>query len=643
MKQTILILILLLTICFVDNIIAQEIDPNNINYEKIKDKDRAKLSKYFTAAKSCNNRKDLKGYSKHINLIANLYWKSKNYEQAIKYFDLSIEANKRLKNNNAIAGISNFKGMIYADAKQYDKSIENFRKALSYYQLTRQRQDIISTYLNMSLSYKNMPNMQKTIECTEAAFKVAQELNDVQRIVDCAGILASYYTEVKNSEKAEFYFNIYQAFNKAKNKEMQHSLQNLRLKTALQEEQQKIKELELYKNQQQLLMKDKIIIEKDSTYKKLAKKYSEEQIITKLYEETIKQNEIILEKERRFLRFTIMGLIILTLLLIVIVYYFVRTQKLNKLLKKSYREIKESNEKLTIQKAEIVMHKEEIEVQRDELALQRDYVVKQRDKISKQNTQINDSILYARKIQKAVLQSSDALEQMVSDAFVMLMPRDIVSGDFYWLGKSGSKNIIAAADCTGHGVPGAFMSLLGSLLLDEIVNKENINQPAEILDNLRDKVKHSLKQTGRDDEAKDGIDIALISIDTKDNTLEFAGAYNPVFIYRNKEIEVIKGDRMPIGIHAREHSFTNHVRQLQKNDRIYLFSDGYSDQIGGRNSRKFMMGRFRDMIIANAEKDMSKQKEIYLKTIKRWMSYTSEEFGESHDQVDDILFIGLRI
>ncbi len=643
MKNIIFILLLIFTSFFVDDISAQDIDPNNINYENVKDADRAKLSKYFLAGHSCNKRGDLKGFSKNLNSIANLYWKSKNYQQAIKYFDISLEVNIKLKNDNAVAGISNFKGMIYADSKQYDKSIENFKKALASYKLRRRREDIISTYLNMSLSYKNMPNMQKTIECTEAAFKTAQELNDVPRIVDCAGILASYYNELKNTEKSEFYFNIYQAFNETKDKELKNSLRVLKLKNALNESEKKSKELELYKNKQQLLLKDKIIIEKDSIYSKLAKKYSEGQIITKLYEETIKQKEVIIAKDRRFLRVITIVLVFITFLLVIIVYFFFRSRKLNKLLTKSYKELKEINEILITQKAEITMHKEEIEAQRDELVIQRNRVVKQRDKIIWQNTQINDSMVYARKIQEAVFQSNDAIQNMVSDYFVLLMPRDIVSGDFYWLGKSGDKNIIVAADCTGHGVPGAFMSLLGSLLLEEVVNREQINHPAAILNRLREKIKYLLNQTGKYDEAKDGMDVALITIDTKDNTLEFAGAYNPLFIYRDKKLEVIKGDRMPIGIHAKEHDFTNHTMQLQKDDRLYLFSDGYPDQMGGSKSRKFMMFRFKEMIIDNAEKDMSEQRQIYLNTIQEWMNHESEEFGDHHDQIDDILLIGMKI
>ncbi len=629
--------------CCANNIYAQTINIDEINYEKIKSSDRSKLKNFFTAAYVLNKRNDLKGFSKNLNSIANLYWTSKNYEQAIKYFNISLEVNEKLKNHNAIAGISNFKGMIYADAKQYDKSIENFKKAMKCYKLRRRRKDMINTYLNMSLSYKNLHDMQKTIECTEAAFKLAQELNNVQKIADCAGILSSYYSELQNTEKAGFYFNIYKAFNKAKDKELKKSLQMLKLKNALSESKNKAKELELQAHQQKLSLQNKIIIEKDSVYEKLSAEYSEKEFLADLYAKTIKQKEEIIRNERKVLQISIAVLVGSILFLLIIFILFSRSRRLNKLLKKNQKKLEASNTLLIKQKEEITQHKEEIEAKSNELSIQNKYVTQQRDKIRKQNTQINDSILYASRIQKAVLKSKELIEHMVSDAFVILMPRDIVSGDFYWLGNVEHKKIIVVADCTGHGVPGAFMSLLGALLLEEIVNNEHIYKPSEILNRLRYKIKHALKQTGKDDEAKDGMDMALISIDSRDNTLEFAGAYNPLFIYRDKNLEVIKGDRMPIGIHARENDFTNHSIKLQKGDRLYMFTDGYPDQIGGANSRKFMSNRFKEMILANAESSMKEQKKEYLTTIKQWMSHKSKEYNEGHEQVDDILFVGIKI
>ncbi len=636
MKHKILILFLQFLICFVPNIMAQDMDLPAINYDNIKNSDKNKIKMYFESAQRGKRAGNLKIMSQNLNSIANIYWQSNQYEEAIEYFNLSIKANETLGNQHAIAGIANFKGMIYADAKKYQKSIDNFELALQYFNKTRRRKDMINTYLNMSLSYKNMPNMEKTISCTEAAFKLAQELNDVEQIADCAGMLASYYNEVNDKKKEKFYFHIYKAFKDAREKELTNSLNKLKLQNALNETEKKTKELELYKNKQQLLLKNKVIIEKDSTYDKLLTQYSAKEMLNELYEETIRQNEIIIHEERRFLNFVTTALIIAAFLLLIIIFLFHRSRKFS-------REKTIMFDKLLENNVLLLQQKEEIKVQRDELEKQRDFEREQRAKINEQNIQINDSILYARRIQKAVLDSKNVLNNMVSDHFVLLMPRDIVSGDFYWIGKSKNKDIIAVVDCTGHGVPGAFMSLLGSLLLSEVINTENLEHPASILDRLRDKIKTSLKQTGKEDEAKDGMDIALISIDHKTKMLDFAGAYNSLFLYRDRTLSVLKGDRMPIGIHAKETGFTNQSMQLQKNDRLYLFTDGYPDQIGGKNCRKFMMGNFRTLIAENAEKDMKEQKEIYHRTIIDWMKYNSGEFETPNYQVDDILLMGLKI
>ncbi len=200
---TIFILIIL---CFTYNLSAQKMQTDSINLRKIEESKKSTMLKYFEIAHRYKTKGDLKNLSKYTNLIANIYWESKDYEQAIKFFNQSLDANEKLKNKNGIAGINNCKGIIYADAKQYQKSIDNFEKALAYYKLRRNRKEMISTLVNMSLSYKNMPNINKAIEQAEKAFKISQELNDEENIINCAGLLSSYYKEAKNDEKTIFYF-----------------------------------------------------------------------------------------------------------------------------------------------------------------------------------------------------------------------------------------------------------------------------------------------------------------------------------------------------------------------------------------------------------------------------------------------------
>jgi len=255
--------------------------------------------------------------------------------------------------------------------------------------------------------------------------------------------------------------------------------------------------------------------------------------------------------------------------------------------------------------------------------------------ITKQKEEITDSIKYARRIQRAVLPSDEDASNLLPEHFILFRPRDIVSGDFYWIGQKDNKIIVVAADCTGHGVPGAFMSMLGVSFLNEIVHKEEVTQANLILNELRTSVKTTLSQTGAEGEAKDGMDIALIIIDMQKNTIQFAGAYNPLYLIRNGELLETKADKMPIGIYIKEReSFTNHEIKIQKGDTFYIFSDGYVDQFGGTDRRKFMSKPFKAMLTEIQPKPLHEQREILNQRIDEWRG--------DIPQVDDMIVIGVR-
>jgi serine phosphatase RsbU (regulator of sigma subunit) len=293
--------------------------------------------------------------------------------------------------------------------------------------------------------------------------------------------------------------------------------------------------------------------------------------------------------------------------------------------------------------AEIRMQNEEITAQRDEIQEQKEKVEKAKDKIEKQQKHIMDSIHYASRIQEAVLPPDDYLQEILGEHFVLFKPRDIVSGDFYWATQKGNKTVIVAADCTGHGVPGAFMSMLGMSFLNEIVNKEEILEANIILNRLRENVKRSLRQTGKDNEAKDGMDIALCIIDMENMQLQFAGAYNPLLIIRNGNAERIKPDRMPIGIYLREkESFSNNIIEIQKGDFLYIFSDGFVDQFGGKNNQKIRSENLQNILLENNKKSVDEQKKALEEFLQYWMSF-KDNTGRVYKQVDDILIIGIEI
>lgn len=259
------------------------------------------------------------------------------------------------------------------------------------------------------------------------------------------------------------------------------------------------------------------------------------------------------------------------------------------------------------------------------------------DLISHQKQEITDSIRYASRIQSAVLPTATLLSESLKEHFVLFLPRDIVSGDFYWFTKQGNKVVLVAADCTGHGVPGAFMSMLGVSFLYEIVNKDNILQPAQILNKLRELIKVTLSQTGKQNEQKDGMDISLSVLDLTNMKLEWAGAFNSLYLVRNKELTEYKADKMPVAIHVNDHqSFTNHEIQLEAGDTFYMFSDGFSDQFGGPDGRKFMSKKFKQFLVDINELPMEEQKEKLNKAHMDWR-------GDTYEQIDDIIVFGVKV
>ena len=255
--------------------------------------------------------------------------------------------------------------------------------------------------------------------------------------------------------------------------------------------------------------------------------------------------------------------------------------------------------------------------------------------ISYKNEQITESISYAQRIQRASLPAKEYMESLLPEHFVIYEPKDIVSGDFYWMKKENDKIVVVAGDCTGHGVPGAMLSMYGIAFLNEIVSKENIVNPDEILNHLRDTAITSLN-AGHKEEVRDGMDIAILSIHDDFSYLKYAGAYNSLWIIRNNELIEFKADRMPIGMHDKmEILFScNHV-ELQAGDCLYIFSDGYVDQFGGEKDGKFMTKRFKKLLLENVDKPMGLQKEIILNTHKEWK-------GDA-EQIDDIVVIGIKI
>jgi len=233
------------------------------------------------------------------------------------------------------------------------------------------------------------------------------------------------------------------------------------------------------------------------------------------------------------------------------------------------------------------------------------------------------------------LPHNEYIAQLFSDYFILNIPKNIVSGDFYWVGEKSGKKIVSVADCTGHGISGAFMTMAGTTFLTEIINKYDFENANEVLFLLRDKVMKLLKQKGLEGEAADGMDISLCIFEPDNVSMQYAGANNPIYIINNKKLNICNADRMPIGIHVNYNCpFTNMQIKVNKGDMIYLFSDGYADQFGGPKGKKFRYGKFQELLLSIHREPLNNQKDILYKTIIDWKG------GE--EQVDDILIMGIR-
>ncbi len=256
--------------------------------------------------------------------------------------------------------------------------------------------------------------------------------------------------------------------------------------------------------------------------------------------------------------------------------------------------------------------------------------------ISHKNKDILDSINYARRIQTAILAPKEEVFSVFKDAFILYNPKDIVSGDFYYYTKVDNRAVIAAADCTGHGVPGALMSMIGNDLLSHIIRDVREENPGKILDMLHKGVGEVFKNDGKNHDTKDGMDIALLSFDLEKRKVQYAGAYRPLYVVRNKKIIEYKANKFPIGNKQQERTqFTNNEIELQAGDMCYVFTDGYADQFGGDKGKKFMMKRFQELLLQICDKDVNEQEKILNDNIENWKG--------GHEQVDDVLVIGIRV
>ncbi len=551
---------------------------------------------------------DKNGIASLLNNIGNLYSSWSNNDKSFEYFTESLNICKEIKNNEGIAIASSNIGLYYDNKKEYDKALFYYLEALEVFKRIGNNRDVSKIYSNIGEIYKIKEEYDFALDYFFQALKISQNIGIKDAEAISLSSISSTYYKLKNIDKAYIYAKEgLKVSEEIDNPEIKISI--YKILSDIYEKRHQYKEANELINKY-VSLKDSIFnINKHKQLEELNTKYqtAEKEKEIELLNEKDRVNNLELIKNKQEIKIKNIYIFLFSIVLILIAFF-------SYLIYKQYTEKKYANELL-------INKNEEIETQRDLLSVQK--------------KELSDSIIYAKNIQSAILPTNTNLSRFLNDYFTILMPKDIVSGDFYWLSEKNNKIVLAAADCTGHGVPGAFMSILGISFLNEIVNEKNITQPNTILNILRDNIISSLNQNGKEGEAKDGMDISLITIDKTTNKLEFSGANCPLYIIRNKELIEIKGDKMPIAIHEKMDSFNNHSFDFEKGDCLYIFSDGFVDQFGGEKGKKFKYRPFKQMLIDINHLPMDKQKYI--------INYTFSQWKGNHEQVDDILLIGVCI
>ena len=596
-----------------------------------------KASEYWLKALKINEEiDDKKGIAANLGNIGIAYDCQSDYVKALEFYNKALKINTDIGNKSSIAiNLVNI-GIVLTSQSEYTKALEYYKKALIISEEIGNKNSIASNMVNIGIVYENKEDFSKALAYYKKALKINKEIGEKSSIANNLVNIASVY----NAEK-----EYYRAINYAKkslvlSKEIgalslergaYSHLANAYVGVNNYKKAIEYKDLWIELNDSIFnTEKIKAIADMQTKYETEKK---EKQILKQQTELKTSQLETAKQRIQRNMFIVAFGLMILLVIIVL----------------RSYRQKKKANILLAKQKQEIALANSELNQQNEEITAQRDEIVEQKNIVEKAHIQISHSIDYAKRLQQSILPENKVLSKYLSEYFVLFKPKDKVSGDFYWWSHTNNHTVITAVDCTGHGVPGAFMSMLGGSFLREIVQKEFITNTGEILQRLRNEVIKALKQKGEMGEQKDGMDMAIISIDHKTNIVQFSGANNQLYILSNNERNIsgleslkdfngfyeIKPNKMPIAIFHKMGDFTTHEVQLEKGDQLFMFSDGYADQFGGPKYRRLTSKLLKNILAENKNKPMDEQKELLIEKFDEWK--------ENNDQIDDVLILGVKI
>lgn len=565
------------------------------------------LNYYFKALKIDEELGHKAGICRHLGNIGLIYFYQKDYSKALDYYFKGLKIAAELNDKAVIAPHLSNIGDVYSEQGDYGKAVDYYLKALKIAEELGDKSGIALTFGNIGANYAKQADaaeLKNDVAASDSLYtkafdyyfkslKIAEELGDKDAITRNIADIGTLYISLKKFKEAEQYLQ--------KARILADTVGALDyiagIENSMSELYEKInqpaKALEHYKKY--ITIKDSIYNEentKKSIRSEMNFEFEKKQAIQKAEQE--KTNAITREEKEK----QRIILILVSCFLIIVI---------------AFAGFMYNRWRLT-QKQKVI--------------------------IEKQKEKIIDSINYAQLIQQGILMEESEIWKILPNSFIYYQPKDIVSGDFYWCSALDDKIIIAAIDCTGHGVPGAFMSMIGNTLLNQIVNEKQITTPSEILRLLHMGVYKALHQEKDGVLSGDGMDIALCCVDHKNKLLQYAGAQNPLYIITNGEIDIIKADIQTIGgiskkKNSSEVEYTNHTVAIKEGMNMYIFTDGYMDQFGSKNRKKFGTRNFTDLLLQNQQLNMSEQKQMIASAHQSWR--------ENMPQTDDILVMGIKL
>jgi len=556
------------------------------------------ISYYQASLKINEELNDVNNIGYNYFNIGIIYRDLEEYDKALGYYQKSLDLRKEHKDTLGLASCYNGFGILYRRMKNFDKALEYYNKSLELSAIINDDENVAQSYSNIAVIHTLNKDYPKALEYFERGYEIHKAHNNQAGVAKYYANMTSVYDRMGSTKKAikfgELAHRVYIEMERKNDISIVASkLSNLYKKTKNYK-----KSLSFYK--EYISYRDSVFNEKTTrevTEKAMQYEFDKQTMADSLARAEIEkitalehQQEI---NQQKILMYA--GGLILILVIIFSIIVFNRLKISNR-------------QKKTIEQQKLV-----VEIK---------------------NREITDSINYAKRIQSAILPSIDKIRESLPNSFVFYKPKDIVAGDFYWHKKVNNKIFIAVADCTGHGVPGAMVSVVCNNALNRAVNDFWLLDPAKILDKTAELVIEAFKENNQED-VKDGMDISLCSFDMENNKLEYAGAINSMFHINNNKLEEIKGDKQPIGQFANIKPFTLHKINLNKGDKIYLFSDGYADQFGGVKGKKFMYKRFRELILGVCSKEFSKQKNELEAAFENWR--------KDIEQLDDVCVVGIEI